>query len=150
MANMLNVSVLSFFIYLLSLLPFRVLYVLSDLGYVLLYHIIGYRKAVVFNNLKNAFPEKSKEERRQIERKFYRFLPDLLVEAIKLRSITTRDVAKRMLMCPTEVLERHFRAGQGDIAVTAHSGYWDMGTPPIRLFPELSALSTTRPINTKH
>src|SRR3546814_13742241 len=110
MANMLNVSVLSFFIYLLSLLPFRVLYVLSDLGYVLLYHIIGYRKAVVFNNLKNAFPEKSKEERRQIARKFYRFLPDLLVEAIKMRSISTRDVETRMLMCQTEYLELHFRS----------------------------------------
>src|SRR3546814_14082246 len=94
MANRRNVSVLAFLIYLLALLRGRVLYVLSDLGYVLLYHIIGYRKAVVFNNLKNAFPEKSKEERRQIARKFYRFLPDLLVEAIKMRSISTRDRAE--------------------------------------------------------
>src|SRR3546814_6365998 len=149
MANMLNVSVLSFFIYLLSLLPFRVLYVLSDLGYVLLYHIIGYRKAVVFNNLKNAFPEKSKEERRQIARKFYRFLPDLLVEAIKMRSISTRDVEKRMLMCQTEELERHFRAGKGVIAVTAHYGNWELGIHRISLFTEHQALLIYKPLHNK-
>ena len=144
-----NVSVLSFFIYLLSLLPFRVLYVLSDLGYVLLYHIIRYRKAVVFNNLKNAFPEKSKQERRQIARKFYRFLPDLLVEAIKMRSISTSDVEKRMLMCQTEELERHFRAGKGIIAVTAHYGNWELGIHRISLFTEHPALIIYKPLHNK-
>lgn len=149
MANMRNVSILSFFIYLLSLLPFRVLYALSDLGYVLLYHIIGYRKAVVFKNLRNAFPEKSEDERRQIARRFYRFLPDLLVEAIKMRSISADQVEKRMMMYQTEELERHFRAGKGVIAVTAHYGNWELGIHRISLFTEHPALIIYKPLNNK-
>ncbi|MCB0376778.1 MAG: lipid A biosynthesis acyltransferase, partial [Sinomicrobium sp.] len=50
------------FIYLVSLLPFRLLYLLSDLLFVLVFHLIGYRKEVVRNNLRNAFPEKGEEE----------------------------------------------------------------------------------------
>ncbi len=144
-----NVSVLSFFIYLLSLLPFWVLYVLSDLGYVLLYHIIGYRKAVVFKNLKNAFPEKSEEERLRIARKFYRFLPDLLVEAIKMRSISPAQVEKRMMLYQTEELERHFRAGKGVIAVTAHYGNWELGIHRISLFTKHPALIIYKPLRNK-
>ncbi len=142
-------SVLSFVIYLLSLLPFRVLYVLADAGYVLLYHVIGYRKAVVFKNLKNAFPEKSEEERRQIARKFYRFLPDLLVEAIKMRSISVREVEKRMKMYQTEEFERHFRAGKGVIAVTAHYGNWELGIHRISVFTENPALIIYKPLHSK-
>ncbi|MEC3879873.1 lysophospholipid acyltransferase family protein [Parapedobacter sp. 10938] len=144
-----NVSVLSVLIYLISLLPFGVLYVLSDLGYVVLYHIIGYRKAVVFKNLKNAFPEKSAEERRNIARKFYKFLPDLLVEAIKMRSISAAGVKKRMAMYQTEELERHFRAGKGVIAVTAHYGNWELGIHRIGLFTAHPALIIYKPLRNK-
>ena len=144
-----NVSVLSFFIYLFSLLPFRVLYVLSDLAYVILYYIVGYRKAVVFKNLENAFPEKSGEERRQIARKFYRFLPDLLVEAVKMRSISPSDVEKRMKMYHTEELDRHFRAGKGVIAVTAHYGNWELGIHRISVFTENPALIIYKPLRNK-
>lgn len=149
MVNMRHASVLSFFIYLLSLLPFWALYVLSDLGYVLLYHVIGYRKAVVFKNLRNAFPEKNEEERRQIARKFYRFLPDLMVEAIKMRSISVASVEKRMMLYQTEELERHFRAGKGVIAVTAHYGNWELGIHRISLFTENPALIIYKPLHNK-
>ena len=144
-----NVSVLSFFIRLLSLLPFWVLYLLSDLGYVLLYHIIGYRKKVVFNNLKNAFPEKSEAERRQIARKFYRFLPDLLVEAIKMRSITAAAVEKRITLRQTDELERHFRAGKGVIGVTAHYGNWELGIHRLSLLTEHPTLIIYKPLHNK-
>ena len=144
-----NVSVLSFFIRLLSLLPFWVLYLLSDLGYVLLYHIIGYRKKVVFNNLKNAFPEKSEAERRQIARKFYRFLPDLLVEAIKMRSITAATVKKRISLRQTDELERHFRAGKGVIGVTAHYGNWELGIHRLSLLTEHPTLIIYKPLHNK-
>lgn len=144
-----NVSVLSVFIHLFSLLPFRVLYVLSDLGYMLLYHIIGYRKAVVFQNLRNAFPEKSEEERRAIARKFYRFLPDLLVEAVKMRSITASDVEKRMTLRQTEELYRHLRAGKGVIGVTAHYGNWELGIHRLSLMTEYPTLIIYKPLRNK-
>lgn len=149
MANMRHASVLSFFIYLLSLLPFRALYVLSDIAYLLSYHVIGYRKAVVFENLRNAFPEKSEKERLQIARKFYRFLPDLLVEAIKMRSISAEAVEKRITLRHTEELDRHFRAGKGVIGVTAHYGNWELGIHRLSLLTDHPTLIIYKPLRNK-
>ena len=63
--------------HLLALLPFRALYALSDCLYVLLRYVVGYRKKVVRTNLRNSFPEKSKHELREIERKFYHYICDV-------------------------------------------------------------------------
>ena len=62
--------------YLLSLLPFCVHYVLSDLIYLILYKMLGYRKKIVRKNLATSFPEKSETELRTIERRFYHCLCD--------------------------------------------------------------------------
>ena len=59
--------------WLFSALPFRVLYVLSDFNYLLMYHVWRYRRKVVRENLEKSFPEKTEAERLQIERKFYRY-----------------------------------------------------------------------------
>src|ERR1700754_1115276 len=59
------------FIYLLSLLPFRALYFVSDIFYLVLYHIIGYRRKIVFNNLRNSFPDKSDAEIKALSKRFY-------------------------------------------------------------------------------
>ena len=64
--------------WLLALLPFRALYVLSDGFCFLMHHIVHYRRRVVRNNLRNAFPEKSEAELREIERKFYRYILSLI------------------------------------------------------------------------
>ena len=64
--------------WLLALLPFRALYVLSDGFCFLMHHIVHYRRRVVRNNLRNAFPEKSEAEQREIERKFYRYICECL------------------------------------------------------------------------
>ena len=70
--------------YLLSLLPLSVLYLLSDLLYIPLYYGIKYRRKVVRTNLTNSFPEKTKEEIIRIEKQFYHFFCDYIVETIKL------------------------------------------------------------------
>ena len=74
--------------YTLSLLPFRILYGMADIGYVLLYYIIRYRRGVVRKNLVTAFPEKSINDIKTIERKFYHWFCDYFLEAIKLLSIS--------------------------------------------------------------
>ncbi len=71
--------ILSFFIYLCSLLPFWALYLLSDILYYVLYYIVGYRREVVFKNLKKSFPEKSSDDLKRIEKLFYRSLGDMIV-----------------------------------------------------------------------
>ena len=87
---------LFFFWYLLSLLPFRVLYLISDFLYLPLFYIIRYRREVVWRNLTECFPEKSEEELRSIEKRFYHFFCDYVVETIKLFSISKETMMKHM------------------------------------------------------
>lgn len=82
-------------LYSISLLPLRILYVFSWLIYVLLNYIIGYRRKVIFNNLKNSFPEKSDSEIKSIQKKFYQNFADYLVETLKSFSITQEELNKR-------------------------------------------------------
>lgn len=83
------------FLYLVSLLPFFILYRISDFAYFIIYRIVGYRKEVVMNNLDIAFPEKTKEEKKQIAKRFYRNLTDTFIETIKLLSISPKSFDKR-------------------------------------------------------
>jgi Kdo2-lipid IVA lauroyltransferase/acyltransferase len=83
------------FLWLVSLLPLRVLYVLSDGFYGLAFYVFKYRRAVVMNNLLIAFPEKTEIERRTIAKKFYHNLLDMFMETIKLLSVSDRVLVKR-------------------------------------------------------
>ncbi|MBI2730717.1 MAG: lipid A biosynthesis acyltransferase [Sphingobacteriales bacterium] len=83
------------FLYVLSLLPLRILYFFSDGIYVLVYYIIGYRKNIVMSNLKIAFPEKTDKERVRIAKDFYHNFIDTFIETIKMISIRKNEVNKR-------------------------------------------------------
>ena len=83
--------------WLFSALPFRVLYVLSDFNYLLMYHVGRYRRKVVRENLEKSFPEKTEAERLQIERKFYRYLSDYMLEDLKLLHMSAEDLCDRLI-----------------------------------------------------
>ncbi|QKJ29810.1 lysophospholipid acyltransferase family protein [Mucilaginibacter mali] len=85
-----------FFLYLISLLPFWMLYLISDVLYLILYRIIGYRTRVVRENLANSFPEKSAADRLAIEKKYFHYLGDLIMETIKMLSISPQEARRRM------------------------------------------------------
>lgn len=85
-------------LYLVSLLPFFILYGISDFASFVLYNIAGYRKAIVLNNLRIAFPEKTEAERKKIAKAFYRNLVDTFIESIKLLSISEKEFNKRALV----------------------------------------------------
>jgi Kdo2-lipid IVA lauroyltransferase/acyltransferase len=82
-------------LYLFSLLPFFILYGISDFFAFLLYHVIKYRKEVVFSNLKIAFPEKTDAERIKIAKKFYQYFTDAMIESLKFVSISKKQLLKR-------------------------------------------------------
>lgn len=88
--------------WLFSALPFRVLYVLSDFNCLLMYHVGRYRRKVVRENLEKSFPEKTEAERLQIERKFYRYLSDYMLEDLKLLHMSAEDLCQRMIYKNTE------------------------------------------------
>src|SRR5690606_15357233 len=83
-------------VYGLSLLPFALLYLLSDLGYLFLYHLMGYRRKIVTDQLSMAFPEKSASEIQVLRRRFYRHFCDQWVETIKLISLPEKDLRERV------------------------------------------------------
>src|SRR5690606_28379679 len=83
------------FLWLVSLLPLRVLYLISDAIYALVYYVIGYRRKVVMDNLAIAFPEKSGTERKQIAKRFYRNFIDTFIETIKLFTASKKFILER-------------------------------------------------------
>jgi Kdo2-lipid IVA lauroyltransferase/acyltransferase len=82
-------------LYLFSLLPFFILYGISDFFAFLLFHIVKYRKDIVLSNLKIAFPEKTDAERIKIAKKFYQYFTDAMIESLKFISISKKQLLKR-------------------------------------------------------
>lgn len=115
------------FIYLLSLLPFPLLYGLSGSFYVVLYYIAGYRKGLVRENLRNAFPEKTAQEIAHIRRKFYRYLCDLFLETFKTLTIGRKSMLRHCYFnAEGKALLNSFAAKQQSvILVMGHQGNWE-------------------------
>ena len=111
--------------YTLSLLPLRVLYVLSDLLYLLVSRIVRYRHRVIWNNLKVSFPEKTDQEIRRIEHDFYHYFCDYLVETIKMMTISERQLRQRMTFTGMEELNRVLSSGQSCAVYLGHVGNWE-------------------------
>ena len=123
--------------YLLSLLPLRVLYVISDGLYFLLYKVGGYRRKVVRKNLTSSFPEKSEAEIRHIEHDFYHFFCDLIVESVKLMTIRRENMKRRMVLKGTEIIAEVVEKGQSCVIYTGHYCNWEWITPlPLWLTPK--------------
>ncbi|MDR3679023.1 MAG: lysophospholipid acyltransferase family protein [Flavipsychrobacter sp.] len=114
------------FLYPLALLPLRVLYVLSDVIYVLLYHIAGYRKQVVLSNLRNAFPEKDDKEIRRIMRLFYHSFCDQWMETLKLLTISPKELNKR-ITGNWEVFHELNREDKNTYILLGHTFNWEWG-----------------------
>jgi KDO2-lipid IV(A) lauroyltransferase len=110
----------------ISYLPYPVLYVLSDGLYIVIYKAIGYRKQVVIKNILNSFPERSAEEHLQIEKKFYRHLCDLIVESIKVFTISEKEVQNRMKILNPEFINRFYDQGQSVILAGGHYNNWEL------------------------
>jgi KDO2-lipid IV(A) lauroyltransferase len=109
-------------IYGISLLPFSVLYVLSDGFYVLIYYIIGYRKYVVRQNLAKSFPDKTAEQLLKIEKQFYHYIVDFFLETLKCITISQAEVKKRVTMENHEFLEDLFKKNKNIIITSGHYG----------------------------
>lgn len=111
---------------LLSKLPLSFLYLVSDLIYFLIYYLVGYRKKVVYHNIKNAFPSKTDKETKNIARGFYKNLSDIIIETIKAISISEEELRKRITIKNKEVLQQYIEKGKiSVIAMTSHQCNWE-------------------------
>ena len=112
-------------IWILSRLPMKILYVISDFFYVLIYYVFGYRKQVVLDNLKLAFPEKTIVENEAIRKKFFKHLMDLVVESIKAFTISEKEILKRYSFVNPELVNKYARDGRSIAIVGAHQANWE-------------------------
>lgn len=112
-------------IWLFSILPLKVLYKISDFFYYVIYYLIGYRKEVVKNNLKIAFPKKSNQEIIEIQKKFYRHFIDIFIEMLKSFTISEKNLKKRYVFKNIEVLQSIVNNKQSVILMGSHYANWE-------------------------
>jgi KDO2-lipid IV(A) lauroyltransferase len=137
-------------IYAISLLPFRLLYLLSDATYLLIYKLLRYRTKVVRMNLENAFPEKSEREIKKIEIAFYHYFCDLLLETLKTLTIKPRALRKHVKFNDTKVFEDLYKQGQSVIFVMGHLGNWELGGARFSLYPFHQLFVIYHPLSNKY
>jgi KDO2-lipid IV(A) lauroyltransferase len=137
------------FVLLLGIVPFRLLYMLSDFVSFLLRKVFRYRKDVIMNNLKSSFPGLSEEDIGLIARKAYLNLSDIFLEGIRAFTMTRKQVRARHHILNPEILDSYFEAGHGVIVVTGHYGNWEWGTLSPALQTRYHIIGFYKPLNNK-
>jgi KDO2-lipid IV(A) lauroyltransferase len=136
-------------LYLISLLPFSVLYVLSDGLYYLLYAIIGYRKQVVRDNLRRSFPTKTEQERLLIEKTYFRFLADNLIESLKSLSMSKKSFQKRFHLKNPEVITQFTDKKQSILLAMSHYANWEWSAPGLTSVLAVKTILVYKPLSNK-
>lgn len=113
------------FVWLLTLLPLKVLYVLSDFIYVIVYYIAKYRRKVVRANLTKSFPEKSLEDIILIEKNFYHYFCDLFIETMYQINMSEKEILKRVKIVNADIINDFYLQNKSVMLMTAHYCNWE-------------------------
>lgn len=133
----------------LALMPFRVIYILSDFLAFILHRLAGYRKRVVLENLKSIFPELQGIELQKLVREIYRNVSDIVIEGIKAFSMSKEAVNLRHVITNPEILDPYFQRGQSIIVVTGHYGNWEWGAFSASLQTRFKVVGFYKPLRNK-
>jgi len=109
----------------ISYLPFRIIYLISDFLYFVLRRVIRYRRKTILENLRHAFPEKSPDEIRSIMKKFYKHLSDMILETIKTHTVSTKNLNKRITVNGLEKAESYYKQNKSLIVLGMHHNNWE-------------------------
>lgn len=136
--------------YPLSLIPLRIHYLFSNCLFYLLYYVIKYRQKVVRKNLTSSFPEKTEEEIRHIEKDFYRWFCDYIVESLKLLSISQKQMKKRMVFKGYEAINQCVEEGQSVALYLGHYCNWEwVSSLPLWFTPKAQCGQIYHPLENK-
>ena len=113
------------FLWIISILPFRILYWISDGLYFIIYTVFGYRKKVVRDNLALTLPHLSIEERLDIEKKSYRHFCDLFLEMAKTMTISDMEINKRFVITNLELLKEYELKEKSIMLFVSHYASWE-------------------------
>jgi len=133
----------------LSLLPLRLLYLISNLLFLVCYYLLSYRKSIVVSNLKASFPEKNKTEIKQITRKFYHFFCDFIVESLKCFSISEKQALDRCKITNPEILDNLYRNNKSIVLASGHYNNWEMAAACLNLSLKHQAAALYKPLSNK-
>lgn len=141
---------LYYLVYLLSLLPFRFLYMFSDVLAWLAHSVVKYRRQVVRNNLTSSFPEKDIKEIKLIEKQFYKFLCDYFFETLKLASMTENKMQKRLKVENIEEINEAVRRGQSVSIYLGHYCNWEwVSSLPLHIDSKAKCAQIYHPLENK-
>ena len=135
-------------LYLLSLLPLQVLYLLSDTLAALVYHVFGYRKKVVLDNLRIAFPEKTERERKAIAKKFYHNFVDNFIESIKLLSAGKKFITSHLVL-DSDPFTAFYQAGRKCQLHLGHNFNWEIANVVMPFYSSYKFMVVYMPIKAK-
>lgn len=113
------------FLWLISILPFKLLYLLSDFVRFWVYNVFGYRKKTVRKNLKLTLPHLSDSERLNVEKKFYKHMCDMFLEMIKTMNISEKEINRRFVVTNIELIAEYEAKGKSVILMCAHYASWE-------------------------
>lgn len=116
---------LGWLLYILSFLPFRLLYLLADFIAFLLRSVLRYRMRIVKRNVTDCMPEITETERKRIVKSFYHHLGNYFVETLKFRTIGDECLKRRMMFCNTELIDTYLSQGRNIVIYTSHFGNWE-------------------------
>ena len=122
----------------LSLLPLWLHYVFSDIMFVLITYVLRYRHRVVLKNLRNAYPDKSEQEIKRLQRQFYRHFCDVLVEMVKSMTISRKTLMRRMTFTGCEQVSEIMNSGQSIALMLGHYGNWEWVTSLVLWLPPIT------------
>jgi len=141
-------SILSKLLYFLTqLIPFWLVYQCANILAFVLQHVVKYRAAVVRQNLKNAFPSYTNAALKEIEKKFYLNFCDVLLENLKLNSISKKTVRKRMKFLNPAVFSDLAETGKGVMLIGAHYNNWEWMALSLSTYLNEKMFSVYKPLN---
>jgi KDO2-lipid IV(A) lauroyltransferase len=133
----------------LGRIPFPLLYALSDLLAFLIFRVFGYRKKIIRQNLENSLPELSEPQYKAIERASARNFCDVMLENLKLLTLSKNGLRKRMHLVNPEILEKIEKDEQGIILITAHYNNWEWMGLSISTYTEQNINGVYKPLSNK-
>lgn len=142
---------LSFFLRLFSYVPFCLLYIISDGLYFLVYYIFRYRRRIVRKNLTESFPEKGEDDIKKIEKKFYSFFTDNILESLKMFTISRKEMLRRVKFINVEEVDALMGDGKSISLFLGHYGNWEwMSSIPLHINKEVVAAQIYHKLSNKN
>ncbi len=125
------------------------MYLLSDILYLIAYYVVGYRRRVTRENLASCFPDKSEKERRAIERRYYRYMCDLILEALYNLYATPPAIKRRYRITNRQLVDRYYEQGRTVVLMSAHYGNWEYMVSSLNMQLLHQGIGVGKPLSNK-